>query len=138
MMTSYPVGNKTSLSQKPCIPDKYLLITFTRPWHGRGNGFESGTAEGVEHEPPEAQTGMPKASTGYPPHQQGGLVEFFFRNLYANWCIFERKSLLKLLCQIQINIAFIACIFHCEVLQEIATKFQRLYQCFQGPTITYR
>jgi len=24
-MTSYPVGNKTSLSRKPCIPDKKLL-----------------------------------------------------------------------------------------------------------------
>jgi len=24
-MTSFPVGNKTSLSQKPCIPDKKLL-----------------------------------------------------------------------------------------------------------------
>jgi len=59
-----------------------------RPIHGRRNGFESGTAEGVEHEPPE-------------------VVTFFFRNLRANWCILERKSLSKLLGQIQINIAFI-------------------------------
>jgi len=25
-MTSYPIGNKTSLSRKPCIPDKKLLL----------------------------------------------------------------------------------------------------------------
>jgi len=32
-MTSYPVGNKTSLSRQPCIPDKTLLrITLRKPW----------------------------------------------------------------------------------------------------------
>jgi len=30
-MTSYPVGNKTSLSRKPCIADKKLLLnTFVK------------------------------------------------------------------------------------------------------------
>jgi len=29
-MTSYPVGNKTSLSRKPCIPDKKLLWNANR------------------------------------------------------------------------------------------------------------
>jgi len=32
-MTSYPVGNKTSLPRKPCIPDKKLLwITIRKSW----------------------------------------------------------------------------------------------------------
>jgi len=32
-MTSYPVGNKTSLSLKPCIPDKKLLWnTMRKSW----------------------------------------------------------------------------------------------------------
>jgi len=31
MMTSYPVGNKTSLSRKPCIADKKLL------WNASGS-----------------------------------------------------------------------------------------------------
>jgi len=33
MMTSYPACNKTSLSRKPCIPDKkLLLITIMKSW----------------------------------------------------------------------------------------------------------
>jgi len=32
-MTSFPVGNKTSLSRKPCIPDKKLpWITIMKSW----------------------------------------------------------------------------------------------------------
>jgi len=32
-MTSFPVGNKTSLSRKPCIADKKLLwITIMKSW----------------------------------------------------------------------------------------------------------
>jgi len=32
-MTSYPVGNKTSLSRKPCIADKKILwITIMKSW----------------------------------------------------------------------------------------------------------
>jgi len=34
-MTSYPVGNKTSLSGKPCIPDKKLLWNANIGSHGR-------------------------------------------------------------------------------------------------------
>jgi len=30
MMTSYPVGNETSLSRKPCIPDEKLLRNAIR------------------------------------------------------------------------------------------------------------
>jgi len=83
------------------------MTTGSLTAHGRRNGFESGTAKGVEHEPPEAANrDMSKASTGFPPHQQGGLGGNFFRNPCAN-CILERKLLLKLLGQIQINISFI-------------------------------
>jgi len=52
------------------------------------------------------RTEIPKASRGFPPPQQGGRGEFL-RNLCVNWCILERKSLLKLIGQIHINIAFI-------------------------------
>jgi len=52
------------------------------------------------------RTEIPKASRGYPLPNKG-VCGKFFRNLCANWCILERKSLLKLIGQIHINIAFI-------------------------------
>jgi len=43
-MTSYPIGNKTSLSRKPCIADKKLLwITIMKSW-SLSNFYEKKTA----------------------------------------------------------------------------------------------
>jgi len=51
------------------------------------------------------RTEIPKASRRFPLPNKGVWGKFF-RNLCANWCILERKSLLKLIGQIHINIAF--------------------------------
>jgi len=56
MVMSYPASNKISLSRKPCILD-----------HGLYNGFESGTAEGVELEPPEAANQDAEGVDGFSP-----------------------------------------------------------------------
>jgi len=64
------------------------------------------TAKGVEHELPEAANGDVEGVDGFYPSPQGVWGKYF-RNLCANWYILERKSLLKLIGQIQINIAFI-------------------------------
>jgi len=73
--------------------------------HGRQNGFESGTAEGVEHESPEAANRDAEGVAGFYPSPTGSGGNVL--EICANWCILEHKSLLKLLGQIQINIAFI-------------------------------
>ena len=76
--------------------------------HGRRNGFESGTAEGVEYEPPKVANRDVEDSGvwgGVFSSQQGGPgvipADIFFRNLCVNWCIFECKSLMKLTGQIK-------------------------------------
>jgi len=44
-MTSYPVGNKTSLSQKPCIPDKKLLWNAIRKSWSQLTGYATESNE---------------------------------------------------------------------------------------------
>jgi len=80
--------------------------------HGRRNGFESGTAEGVEHEPPknrdaEGGEGVWTKVFPLPTRGSGGVTPVkIYGNPCADWCIFERKSLMKLLGH-KSNIAFI-------------------------------
>jgi len=64
--------------------------------HGRRNGFESGTAEGVhDHESSKAANRDAEGVEGFSPSPTRVWGKIF-RNLCANWCISERKSLLKL------------------------------------------
>jgi len=75
--------------------------------HERRNGFECGTAEGVEHRATGGGERRCRRRRRVFSLTNKRVWGKFFRNLCANWGILERKSLLKLLGQIQINIVFI-------------------------------
>jgi len=57
-------------------------------YHGRRNGFESGTAEGVEHEPPEAANRDAEGVDGFSPSPtrgSGGNFLEIYERIGAFW-----------------------------------------------------
>jgi len=66
-MTSYPIGNKTSLSRKLCIPDKKLLRNAIR---GHGRSFRNRHKKSPEVPPSEEIT-----MTSYPPCKETPLFQ---------------------------------------------------------------